>query len=58
MAARTEALAHYGTPDISNTDQDRNLRRLWRTLNYDHIYLNPADSGTTCREGISAFLNY
>jgi putative transposase len=34
------------------------IERLWRTLKYDHIYLSPADSGTTCREGISAFLNY
>jgi len=34
------------------------IERLWRTLKYDHIYLNPADSGTTCREGISEYLNY
>jgi putative transposase len=34
------------------------IERLWRTLKYDHIYLNPADSGTTCRDGIGSFLNY
>jgi putative transposase len=31
---------------------------LWRTLEYDHIYLNPAESGATCRIGIGEFLNY
>jgi len=34
------------------------IERLWRTLKYDHIYLNPADNGIQCREGIGAFLNY
>jgi putative transposase len=34
------------------------IERLWCTLKYDHIYLNSADSGTTCREEISEFLNY
>ena len=88
VAALTEALALYGTPDIFNTDQGSQftsevftgilkeagiaismdgagraidnvfIERLWRTLKYDHIYLNPADNGTTCREGIGEFLNY
>jgi putative transposase len=88
VAALTEALALYGTPDIFNTDQGSQftsevftgilkeagvaismdgagraidnvfIERLWRTLKYDHIYLNPADNGTTCREGISEYLNY
>jgi putative transposase len=88
VAALTEALALYGTPDIFNTDQGAQftsevftgilkeagvaismdgagraldnvfIERLWRTLKYDHIYLNPADSGTVCREGISEYLNY
>jgi putative transposase len=34
------------------------IERLWRTLKYDHIYLNPADNGTTCRDGINEYLNY
>jgi putative transposase len=34
------------------------IERLWRTLKCDHIYLNPVDNGTMCREGISEFLNY
>jgi putative transposase len=34
------------------------IERLWRTLKYDHIYLNPADNSITCRDGISEFLNY
>ena len=88
VAAVTEALALYGTPDIFNTDQSAQftlavftrilqeagiaisidgagraidnvfIERLWRTLKYDHIYLNPADSGTTCRDGINEYLNY
>ena len=28
------------------------IERLWRTLTYDHIYLNPAESGNACRAGI------
>lgn len=34
------------------------IERLWRTLKYDHIYLNPADSGNACRDGIGEFFNY
>jgi putative transposase len=34
------------------------IERLWRTLKYDHIYLNPADSGTACRAGIAEYLSY
>jgi putative transposase len=88
VAALTEALALYGTPEIFNTDQgaqftsdaftsvlrDAGVRvsmdgvgraidnvfieRLWRTLKYDHVYLNPADSGNACRDGITEFLTY
>jgi putative transposase len=88
VAALTEALALYGTPEIFNTDQgaqftsdaftsvlrDASVRvsmdgvgraidnvfieRLWRTLKYDHVYLNPADSGNACRDGITGFLTY
>jgi len=88
VAALTEALSLYGTPEIFNSDQGAQftseaftnilidakvqismdgagraidnvfIERLWRTLKYDHIYLNPADNGIQCREGIGAFLNY
>jgi putative transposase len=34
------------------------IERLWRTLKYDHVYLNPANSGNACRDGITEFLNY
>ena len=34
------------------------IERLWRTLKYDHIYLNPANSGYACRSGIAAYLHY
>ncbi len=34
------------------------IERLWRTLKYDHIYLNPAESGNACRDGIGEFFNY
>ncbi len=34
------------------------IERLWRTLKYDHIYLNPADSGMECRAGIARYLRY
>jgi len=34
------------------------IERLWRTLKYDHIYLNPAENGITCRAGIATYLRY
>jgi putative transposase len=34
------------------------IERLWRTLKYDHVYLNPAESGNACRDGITGFLTY
>ena len=34
------------------------IERLWRTLKYDHVYLNPANSGNACRDGITEFLTY
>jgi len=88
VAALTEALILYGTPEIFNSDQGSQftseafinilidakvqismdgagraidnvfIERLWRTLKYDHIYLNPAENGIQCREGIATFLNY
>ena len=88
VAALTEALALYGTPEIFNTDQGSQftseaftsvvkdagvlvsmdgvgraidnvfIERLWRTLKYDHVYLNPAINGNACRDGIGDYLNY
>jgi len=34
------------------------IERLWRTVKYDHVYLNPANSGNELRAGLSVFLNY
>ena len=34
------------------------IERLWRTLKYDHVYLNPAENGITCRAGIATYLRY
>jgi transposase InsO family protein len=32
------------------------IERLWRTLEYENIYLNPAESGNAYRDGITEFL--
>lgn len=32
--------------------------RLWRTLKYEQIYLNPAENGIACRVGIATYLRY
>ena len=34
------------------------IERLWRTIKYDHIYLNPADSGNALRDGLETFIEY
>jgi hypothetical protein len=34
------------------------IERLSRTLKYDHVNLNPAESVTACREEIGKFLKY
>jgi hypothetical protein len=34
------------------------IERLWRTAKYDHVYLNPANSGNELRTGLNVFLNY
>ena len=34
------------------------IERLWRTLKYDHLYLNPAENGAACRAGITDYLHY
>jgi putative transposase len=34
------------------------IERLWRTIKYDHIYLNPAESGNALRDGLATFIDY
>jgi len=34
------------------------IERLWRTIKYDHIYLNPAESGNVLRDGLEVFIDY
>ena len=34
------------------------IERLWPTIKYDHIYLNPAESGNALREGPEVFIGY
>ena len=34
------------------------IERLWRTIKYDHIYLNPAESGNALRQGLEVFIDY
>ena len=33
------------------------IERLWRTLKYDHLYLNPAENGTACIANYLAYYN-
>jgi putative transposase len=32
------------------------IERFWRTIKYQHIYLNPADDGITLYQGISHWI--
>ena len=34
------------------------IERLWRTVKYDHVSLNPANSGNELRDGLEIYLNY
>ena len=34
------------------------IERLWRTVKYDHVYLNPANSGNEPGAGLDVFFNY
>jgi putative transposase len=34
------------------------IERPWRTLKYDHIYLNSVDNGIACRAGVATYLRY
>jgi putative transposase len=31
------------------------VERLWRTVKYEHIYLNPAESGTALKQGLATY---
>ena len=34
------------------------VERLWRTIKYEHIYLNTASSGTELREGLARYVEF
>lgn len=34
------------------------VERLWRTLKYEHVYLNPARSGTELKEGLARYIEF
>jgi putative transposase len=60
-----ESVLGLKAPNVRHLAQDLRgaidnvfIERLWRTLKYDHIHLNPAESGTACREGIQTLLKY
>jgi putative transposase len=88
IEALEEALEHFGTPEIFNTDQgsqftssdftdvllDREIKismdgkgryidnifveRLWRSLKYEEVYLNPYDSLVEARDGIGRYFRF
>ena len=34
------------------------VERLWRTIKYEHVYLNPATSGSELREGLAKYIEF
>lgn len=34
------------------------IERFWRTLKYDHVYLNPANDGLELYQGLKEYINY
>jgi hypothetical protein len=46
--ANAEAGAAISMDGAGRTIDKVFIERLWRILKCDHIYLNPADNGTTC----------
>lgn len=34
------------------------VERLWRTIKYGHIYLNPAAGGTELKEGLGKYIEF
>jgi putative transposase len=88
LEAVREAVAHYGTPEIFNTDQgcqftsqeftgllnDHGIRismagtgrwrdngfveRLWRSLQYEEVYLHAYETVGAAREGVARYLTF
>ena len=34
------------------------IERLWRSLKYEHVYLNPAENGLECFQGLKRYFSY
>jgi len=34
------------------------IERLWRSVKYEHVYLNPADDGSECFTGLKTYFEY
>ncbi len=34
------------------------IERFWRSVKYDHVYLNPADNGLELYQGLKEYMNY
>lgn len=34
------------------------VERLWRTVKYEHVYLNPAENGTVLKQGLSTYFDW
>ena len=34
------------------------VERLWRTIKYEHVYLNPAASGSELRGGLAKYIEF
>ena len=44
--------------DVGRAIDNVFIERLRRKLKYDHVHLNPANSGNACRDGISEYFDY
>ncbi len=34
------------------------VERLWRTVKYEYIYLNPAETGTALKQGLTTYFDW
>jgi putative transposase len=34
------------------------IERFWKTIKYNHIYLNPSDTGLELFEGVQTYIEY
>ena len=34
------------------------VERLWRTVKYEHLYLNPPDDGTALKHGLARYFDW